>query len=139
MSSLAQRPDASPAPETGTQLIRFLIVGGCGYVLAMAIYSGQIAAGVSTYAAVPAAFILNGLFNFTLNRLWTFPPSGRPVTSELGRFCAVAALSMIVNYGALYLLHDGAGLAAVPAQALAIIIATPVGFLGNKLWSFGAA
>jgi putative flippase GtrA len=140
MSSVAQQGDAAArVPETGTQLVRFLIVGACGYVLAMAIYSGQIAAGISAYAAVPAAFILNGLFNFTLNRLWTFPPSGRPVTSELARFCAVAAGSLVVNYGALYVLHDVVGLAAVPAQALAIIIATPVGFLGNKLWSFGAA
>jgi putative flippase GtrA len=30
-------------------------------------------------------------------------------------------------------------LAAVPAQALAILIALPIGFLGNKLWSFRAA
>jgi putative flippase GtrA len=138
MSSVAHRGDAERVPETSTQLVRFVIVGACGYLLAMAIYSVEIAAGVSAYAAVPAAFVINGLFNFSLNRRWTFPPSGRSVQSELARFCAVAVLSMVVNYAALYALHDGADLAAIPAQALAIIVATPVGFLGNKLWSFGA-
>ncbi len=46
--------------------------------------------------------------------------------------------SLVANYATLYVLHDVAGLAAVPAQALAILVATPVGFLGNKLWSFRA-
>jgi dolichol-phosphate mannosyltransferase len=116
--------------------VRFGIVGALGYVLAMAVYAAQIALGVSAYAAVPAAFVLNGLFNFTLNKLWTFPPSGRALGAELVRFWVVGAGSLVVNYCALYVLHDVAGIAPVPAQAAAIVAATPVGFLGNKLWSF---
>jgi putative flippase GtrA len=127
------------APTHAEQLIRYLVVGGCGYLLAMAIYAGQYAAGVSAYAAVPAAFVLNGAWNFVLNRWWSFPPTGRPVRTELTRFCVVAAASLVANYSVLYLLHHVAGMAAVPAQALAIVIVTPVGFLGNKLWSFDAA
>jgi putative flippase GtrA len=139
VSSVAPPRKAAPVPTHGTQLLRFLIVGACGYLLAMAIYAAEIAAGVSAYAAVPLPFVANGLFNFVLNRAWSFPPSGRPLRTELGRFCVVAAVSMVVNYASLYLLHGVAGLPAVPAQALAIVIATPVGFLGNKLWSFAAA
>lgn len=137
MSSVAERSRAAESPSHATQLLRFLIVGACGYALAMAVYSGEIAAGMSAYASVPAAFILNGLFNFALNRAWTFPPSGRPLRSELTRFWIIGAGSMVVNYAALYVFHDLAGVAAIPAQAMAIVIATPVGFLGNKLWSFG--
>ena len=33
---------------------------------------------------------------------------------------------------------DGFGVAEVPAQAVAIAAATPLNFLGNKLWSFRA-
>lgn len=117
-------------------MARFLVVGACGYLLAMLLYAGEIAIGVSAYAAVPPVFVANGLFNFTLNRRWSFPRSGRRIHDELGRFAVVAAVSLLVNYSALYLLYDVGDLAAVPAQALAIVAATPVGFLGSKFYSF---
>jgi putative flippase GtrA len=128
----------APASESAGQLTRYVIVGACGYLLAMALYAVEIAAGVDAYVAVPPVFVANGLFNFFLNRHWSFPRSGLPLRTELGRFCVVAVGSLAVNYTSLYLLHGVAGLPPVPAQALAIVIATPVGFLGNKLWSFNA-
>jgi len=126
----------APADASAGQLTRYVIVGACGYLLAMALYAAEIAAGMNPYVAVPPVFIANGLFNFFLNRHWSFPRSGLGLRTELSRFCVVALGSLAVNYTSLYLLHDVAGLAPVPAQALAIVIATPVGFLGNKLWSF---
>jgi putative flippase GtrA len=36
----------------------------------------------------------------------------------------------------LALLVDVAGLPEVPGQALAVAIAMPVNFIGNKLWTF---
>ena len=130
---------ATPTRESTRQLARYIVVGACGYVLAMALYAGEIAAGVDPYVAVPPVFVANGLFNFFLNRHWSFPASGLPLRKELRRFCVVALGSLAVNYTSLYLLHDVAGVAAVPAQAVAIAIATPVGFLGTKLWSFNAS
>jgi len=128
-----------PPHDHREELLRFLLVGGCGYVLAMLLYAGEIAIGVSAYAAVPPVFVANGLFNFTLNRHWSFPRSGRRIHDELGRFAIVAAVSLLVNYAALYLLHGVGDVPAVPAQALAVVVATPVGFLGNKLFSFAQA
>ncbi|HEX2160312.1 MAG TPA: GtrA family protein [Thermoleophilaceae bacterium] len=136
MRDWLQRNVLRPPRDHREEMLRFVVVGGCGYVLAMALYAGEIALGVSAYAAVPPVFVANGLFNFTLNRHWSFPRSGRAVHRELGRFTVVAAASLIVNYVALYLLHGVGGLAAVPAQALAVVIATPVGFLGSKFFSF---
>lgn len=103
----------------------------------MALYSALIALEVSPYVALPPVFVLNGLYNFSLARVWAFPASGRPLRQELTRFCAVAVVSLIANYAFLFLLHDGFGMPAVPAQALAIALSVPVGFLGNKLYSFG--
>ena len=125
--------------ESARQLARYVVVGVCGYALAMALYAIEIAAGVDPYVAVPPVFAANGLFNFFLNRHWSFPRSGLPLRTELARFCVVALGSLVVNYTSLYLLHGVAGLEPVPAQAIAIVIATPVGFLGNKLWSFNAS
>lgn len=125
-----------PPRHQGEEVVRFLVVGGLGYLLAMLLYAGEIAVGVSAYAAVPLVFIANGLFNFTLNRHWSFPRSGRRMHDELRRFSVVAAVSLLVNYSVLYLLYGSGALPPVPAQAVAIIVATPIGFLGNKLYSF---
>src|SRR3954447_6076768 len=92
-----------PTRDHREEMLRFVIVGGCGYLLAMAFYAAEIAIGISPYVAVPPVFILNGLFNFTLNRLWSFPRSGRRVHDELGRFVVVAVASLMVNYTVLYL------------------------------------
>jgi putative flippase GtrA len=120
------------------QLARYLIVGGCGYVLAMACYAAELAAGVDPYPAIIGAFVLNGVFNFLLFRLWAFPRSGRSATSEAPRFVVVALASLAVNAGSFSLLYSLLGMPPLPAQALAIVIATPVGFVANRLWSFGA-
>jgi putative flippase GtrA len=36
----------------------------------------------------------------------------------------------------LELLVSVVGMAEVPAQAISIIVATPLNFIGNKMWSF---
>jgi putative flippase GtrA len=45
-------------------------------------------------------------------------------------------VAFVFNLAALELLVAVAGLPEVPAQAIAIVVATPVSFAGNKLWSF---
>ena len=50
----------------------------------------------------------------------------------------VAALSLVVNYSTFALLYTVAGLPALLAQALAIIVAVPVGFIANRNWSFAS-
>ena len=47
----------------------------------------------------------------------------------------LVALALLVNQVWLYLfLH--AGLGKITAQAIAIVLVTPLNFVGNKLWSF---
>jgi putative flippase GtrA len=59
------------------------------------------------------------------------PAQRRPVRSELGRFTVVAG-SLAANYTMLYLMYDVAAMTPAPAQALAIVAATPVGFVGKQ-------
>jgi putative flippase GtrA len=138
MPSSVQQPTADRLRGHGVEAVRYVIVGATGYALGIAIYAGLIELGLSPYLALPPAFVLNGLYNFALNRAWSFPASGLPVRVELGRFCVVAAVTLIANYATLYALHDGLGIAPVPAQMLAGVLVVPIGFLGNKLWSFRA-
>ena len=120
------------------QAIRFLIVGASGYMLAVLLFAVLIELEVSPYVAVPPVFVLNGAYNFTLYRLWAFPRSRRNVGGETARFVTVAGLSLLVNYAALFVFFDLVDLDAVVAQAIAIAVAAPVGFFGNKFWTFAA-
>src|ERR1035441_5718745 len=87
-----------PARHPTVQVIRYGLVAGCGYLLAIAFYSGELAVGIGPYPALGVAFVLNGLFNFALIRIWAFPPTGRAVRSDLTRFGIVAAVSFVLNY-----------------------------------------
>jgi putative flippase GtrA len=127
-----------PRSRAKGQLIRYGVVVGVGYLLAIAIYSGELAVGVPPYAGLGVAFVLNGLFNFMLLRLWAFPPSGRGARSDFGRFCVVAAMSFLLNYASFALLYSVLRLPPATAQRLAIVIAAPLTFLANRVWSFRA-
>lgn len=126
-----------PADERAfNQLLRYVVVAGLGYCFAVGVYALELAIGVPEYPAVAVVFVLNGLFNFVGVRLWAFPPSGQKAHRDLGRFAVVAGGSLIINYTSFYLLFSVADLPALLAQALAIAIAAPFGFIANRLWSF---
>ncbi len=120
------------------QLVRYGLVVASGYLLAIAFYSGELAIDIHPYLAFGIAFVLNGMYNFAFIRLWAFPPSGRSVGSDLGRFCVAAGFSLVVNYASFAVLYSSINLAATTAQRLAVLIAAPVTFLINRLWSFRA-
>lgn len=136
MESIVRIFRRSPVEHPVAQLVRYGIVAGFGYVLAIAFYAGELAIDIPPYVALGIAFVLNGIFNFSLIRIWAFPPSGRSVRSDLGRFCIVAAISFVVNYASFAVLYSAIGLAPTTAQRLAILIAAPVTFIFNRLWSF---
>ncbi len=125
-----------PVEHPLSQGVRYVLIAGCGYLLAIVIYSGELAIGIAPYVGLGIAFVLNGLFNFMLIRVWAFPPSGGGFGTDLARFCVVAAASFAVNYGAFAVLYSAIGLAADASQRLGILIAAPVTFLGNRVWSF---
>ena len=55
------------------------------------------------------------------------------------RFLLVSFVAEVVSLLLLTLFVEGAGLAKVPAQTLAVACSMPLNFLGNKLWSFRPA
>jgi putative flippase GtrA len=120
------------------QMARYGAVVAVGFLLAIGFYTGEIDVGVPPYLALGIVFVLNGIFNFSLLRAWAFPPSGRSLGSDLRRFSVVAAGNFVVNYSSFAVLYSAIGLHATTAQRLAIVIAAPVTFLANRLWSFRA-
>jgi putative flippase GtrA len=120
------------------ELVRFALVGGSGYVVNLVVFSLLVhAAGADYRLAALGAFLVAVANNFLWNRRWTFRSHTARAQHQAVRFLVVSVGAFLLNLAVLELLVACAGLAAVPAQAIAIGAAMPVSFLGNKLWTFG--
>jgi dolichol-phosphate mannosyltransferase len=121
------------------QLVRFLAVGASGYVVNLAVFAGSVhALGIDYRIASPLAFIVSVINNFWWNRHWTFDAKHEHPMFQGARFFAVSLVAFGFQYVMLLALVSGPGVAKVVAQAIAIVAATPLSFLGQKLWSFRA-
>jgi putative flippase GtrA len=74
--------------------------------------------------------------NFWWNRHWTFGASDGHAGFQAARFFTVSLVAFVFNAIVLELLVTAAGMAELPAQAIAVAAATPLNFIGNKMWSF---
>ncbi len=119
------------------QLIKFCAVGATGYTVNLGVFSLLVlGADVHYIPAAVCSFLVAVTNNYTWNRLWTFRDQRGHVAYQGVRFLVVSTLALGANLIVLHLLV-AAGLAEVFAQAIAIVLVTPVNFVGNKLWSFG--
>src|SRR5262245_27071670 len=128
---------AARRPASWWQLAKFGIVGGSGYLINLAVFAllaGVL--GVHHIAAAVGAFVVAVSNNFFWNRHWTFGPCGRPAHFQAARFFAVSLASLGINLLVLELLLSGDLMGELPAQAIAVAVAMPFNFLGNKLWTF---
>ena len=73
--------------------------------------------------------------NYTWNRIWTFRGERGHFAYQGMRFFVVSLVALGANLLVLRALV-ALGLPKIPAQAVAIVVVTPLNFLGNKLWSF---
>ena len=124
-------------PANWLQLVRFGMVGGVSFVVNLVVYTLFVhAVGVDYRVASIVAWLVAVLNNFVLNRHWTFDASGDRAHRQAIRFLLVSLAAEALSLLLLTLFVQGAGIAKVPAQALAVAGAMPLNFLGNKLWSF---
>jgi putative flippase GtrA len=153
-------------------LTRFSVVGSTGVIVNLLVFWLLLMTGTDPHAVVvplagtkfnvrwyhgfsTLAFVVANLWNFQLNRSWTFKTVGRaPWLREYGPFLTVGlagqALGLLVLTALLHPhsplslpvgLLDGSSVALsreLWAQAITIAIVTPVSFVGNKLWTFRA-
>jgi len=118
------------------ELAKFLTVGTSGFltnVCVFAVLVEQAAVGVTT--AATCSFAVSVANNYAWNRLWTFQGRSGQIAGEAVRFLTVS-LSAYAASLLLLVALVAAGADAVPAQALAIVLVTPLSFAGSKLWSF---
>ena len=126
-------------PANWAQLLRFGVVGVSGYVVNLGVFTFMtLILDAHHIPAAVLAFCVAVSNNFLWNRLWTFRESaagGHP-GFQATRFFAVSFGALGVNLALLEVLVDVVGVPEVPSQAVAVALAMPVNFIGNKLWTF---
>jgi putative flippase GtrA len=128
---------AARRPASWLQLLKFGIVGGSGYLINLAVFA-VLAGSLDVHHLVAAigAFCVALANNFLWNRHWTFEAGHGHPGFQAARFFAVSVAALLVNLAVLEALVSGASMGDLPAQAIAVAVAMPFNFLGNKLWTF---
>ena len=127
-------------PHNWMQLVKFSAVGGSGYVVNLcvfaAVYNGFDAHHL---VAATAAFVVAVINNFWWNRHWTFGSQGardHHAGFQAVRFFTVSIVAFLFAAAVLESLIR-LDVPALLAQAISIVAATPLNFVGNKMWTFG--
>ncbi|OYN88199.1 GtrA family protein [Parenemella sanctibonifatiensis] len=156
--------------------IRFGLVGASGFLVNLLVFIGQTrlirSFGINEHDVfIPLfgtdfsiryllvmstiSFLVANLWNFQLNRTWTFKSSKhRAWWKEYLPFVAVGAIAQFIGLGILVLLTNPTSPLNLPddifdnssgfrtkaywAQMIMIVITTPLNFIINKLWTFSA-
>ncbi len=132
--------------ENWVQLLQFGLVGASGYVINLTVFAvltgaglffreGSDGLGVHYIPAAVIAFCAAVTNNFLWNRYWTFSARRGHAGFQAARFFTVSVLALGVNLAVLELLIR-AGVTELGAQALAVAVAMPFNFVGNKIWTF---
>jgi putative flippase GtrA len=116
-------------------LVKFCAVGAVGYVINLGVYTALHHAGLHYLVAATGSFLVAVSSNYLLNRWWTFRDRRGGVAAQGMRFFVVSLASLGANLLVLQILVS-LGLGKLAGQAIAIVLVTPLNFIGNKLWSF---
>ena len=121
------------------QLFKFCAVGGSGYVVNLIVFTFFLQVmGVHHLVAASAAFVVAVTNNFWWNRHWTFEAGDGHAGFQAARFFTVSVFAFVFAAAVLESLVRFTQLSEVTAQAISIVAATPLNFIGNKMWSFAA-
>jgi putative flippase GtrA len=128
---------AARSRDSWIQLVKFGIVGGSGYLINLGVFA-FLSGNLGVYHAVAAigAFCFAVTSNFLWNRYWTFGPGEGLAHAQAARFLAVSVACLVINLVVLEAIVASSPISELAAQAIAVAVAMPFNFLGNKLWTF---
>ena len=130
----ARTAEALRRPHNWVQLGKFAAVGATGYVINLVVFAALLGWGAHVAAAI--SFVVSAASNYWWNRHWTFAGQKGSFAMQGIRFYVVSILAFAVNQLWLVVFIDWLDWGKLVSQALAIVLVTPLNFLGNKLWSF---
>jgi putative flippase GtrA len=134
VSATTRTVQALRRPANWIQLFKFGLVGASGFAINLAVY--KLLLGYGAHQAAAVSFVVAAASNYWWNRHWTFAGQKGNFALQGMRFYAVSVAAFVVNQIWLVVFIDWLDWGKVIAQAVAIMLVTPLNFLGNKLWSF---
>jgi putative flippase GtrA len=124
-------------PHNWIQLSKFFAVGGSGYVVNLFVFwIAYHQLELHYLASASCAFVVAVFNNFWWNRHWTFGARAGHAGFQAARFFAVSVVAFFFALAVLEVLVTQTDLPKLVAQAVSIVVATPLNFVGNKMWSF---
>ena len=137
-SALARTRGALSRRHNWLQLARFCAVGASGYVVNLAVYTLLLRGrGRALPARRDVLVPRRGDEQLHVEPALDVPRRARPFAYQGLRFLVVSTIALGANLLILHVLVEELELGKVVAQAIAIVLVTPLNFVGNKLWSFG--
>ena len=128
-------------PHNWMQLVKFSMVGGSGYVVNLCVFAlAYKVFDLHHLGAATIAFVIAVFNNFWWNRHWTFGAHGardHHAGFQAARFFTVSVLAFLFAAAVLESLIRFTDITPIVAQAISIVAATPLNFVGNKMWTFG--
>jgi putative flippase GtrA len=134
VSATTRTVQALRRPANWIQLFKFGLVGASGFAINLVVY--KLLLGYGAHQAAAVSFVVAAASNYWWNRHWTFAGQKGNFALQGMRFYAVSVAAFIVNQIWLVVFIDWLDWGKVIAQAVAIMLVTPLNFIGNKLWSF---
>lgn len=120
------------------QFLKYTAVGAIGTVVnLLVLYFFTSIVGLYYLVSAVFAFIIAVTNNYFLNKIWTFEEKIKDkLFTKWGKFLIVSLFGLVTNLVFLWFFTEIVGLYYLVSQVIAIVSATFVNFIGNKLWTF---
>ena len=128
--------------STRAQVARFLVVGGSCMLVDLITYRTCLFLTSVVSLSKGAGFVVGTTVAFFANRAFTFKQSGQGSFSQLPRFLAVYAATLLVNVGINSGMLHALGMSELGINAsfaFATICSSALNFIGMKRFVFGRA
>ena len=118
------------------QPARFLVVGAGGYAVNLGVFAALYHAGLRYIPASILSYFASNALMYLGNRYFTFRLGHDGFWGAYVRYMLVGAIVAGLNAAILALIVERLHLDPRLAQALSLLIVTPVGFILFKRWTF---
>jgi putative flippase GtrA len=118
------------------QPVKFLLVGAGGYLVNLAVFAWLLRLGVPYLLDSIVSYFISNALMYLGNRYFTFSLGHDGFWLAYVRYILVGLVVAGLNAIVLAILVETAGLYAVYAQAISLLLITPVAFVLNKRWTF---
>ncbi|HWH83095.1 MAG TPA: glycosyltransferase family 2 protein [Burkholderiaceae bacterium] len=121
---------------TWSHLLQFLAVGASGLIVNLLILTALLHAGVGNRTAIAVAIVLSMVWNFVLNRRFSFSYArGLSILGQFAGFVAACSLGAVVNYLVTSALWDAFAIKQV-AAGIGIVAGTGFNFVASRFLVF---